>query len=143
MLVTDAEGNRTHHNGGRLNGSLANPIYQKYVARIAGEIGKRYGKDHRIIGWQIGNEPHIQCEEDYSPSAQAAFIAWLRKKYGTIGAVNDAWGAAFWSYTLNDFDQIKMPGANPHARLDFKTYTSEDIARDLIDQARALGLLGR
>jgi beta-galactosidase len=138
VLVTDAEGNRTHHNGGRLNGSLANPIYQKYVARIAGEIGKRYGKDHRIIGWQIGNEPHIQCEEDYSPSAQAAFIAWLRKKYGTIGAVNDAWGAAFWSYTLNDFDQIKMPGANPHARLDFKTYTSEDIARDLIDQARVI-----
>lgn len=138
VLAMDAEGRRLHHNGGRLNGSLANPLYREYTARIAGEMGKRYGNDPRIIGWQIGNEPHIQCEEDYSPSAQAAFIAWLRNKYGTIEQVNDAWGAAFWSYTFNDFAQIRMPSSNPHARLDFKTYTSEEIARDLIDQARVL-----
>jgi hypothetical protein len=36
--------------------------------------GKLYGKNPRIIGWQIGNEPHTQYEEDYSPSTQAAFI---------------------------------------------------------------------
>lgn len=141
ILAMDETGRRLHHNGGRLNGSLANPIYKKYVARIADELGKRYAKDPRISGWQIGNEPHIQCEEDYSPSAQEAFVLWLRKKYGTISAVNDAWGAAFWSYTWSDFDQLlrptpAMPSANPHARLDFKTYTSEEIARDLIDQAR-------
>lgn len=138
VLAMDRDGRRLHHDGGRLNGSLANPIYRQYVARIAGRMAERYGNDPRIIGWQIGNEPHIQCEEDYSPSAQAEFVAWLRKKYGTIEEVNAAWGAAFWRYTLNDFSQIKMPGANPHARLDFKTYTSEEIARDLIDQARIL-----
>jgi beta-galactosidase len=138
VLAMDVTGTRIHHNGARLNGSLANPIYRKHVARIADELGKRYGKNPGIIGWQIGNEPHIQCGEDYSPSAQSEFIGWLKKKYGTIGELNKSWGAAFWSYTLNDFDQIKMPSANPHASLDFKTYTSQEIARDLIDQTRIL-----
>ncbi|MEI6176729.1 MAG: beta-galactosidase [Verrucomicrobiota bacterium] len=138
VLAMDNNGKRSHHDGGRLNGSLANPIYQKYAARIATEMAKHYGKDARISGWQIGNEPHIGCDEDYSPSAQEAFIGWLKNKYKTIESLNEAWGAAFWSFTLNDFSQLEMPSANPHAMLDFKTYTSEEIARDLIDQTRIL-----
>ncbi len=138
VLAMNIDGRRTHHNGGRLNGSLANPIYQQYAARIATELAKRYGKDKRVMGWQIANEPHIQSGEDYSPSAQQAFLEWLKAKYGNIEALNEAWGASFWSFTLNDFSQVKMPSVNPHARLDFSTYTSEEIARDLIDQAAIL-----
>jgi len=140
VLLVDQDGRRATHNGGRLNGSLANPIYQQYVAKIATELGKRYGKDERIIGWQIGNEPHIASGEDYSPSAEAAFVRWLKRKYGTIEALNESWGAAFWSYTFNDFGQIRVPFStgNPHTYLDFQTYTSEEIARDLIDQARII-----
>jgi beta-galactosidase len=136
ILRMDADGKRNHHSGSRLTGSLANPVYQKHVAIIATEVAKRYAKDTRVWGWQIGNEPHIQGGEDYSPSAELAFRAWVKRKYGTIGKVNQAWGAAFWSFTLNDFDQIRIPSSNPHAALDFQIYTSEEIARDLIDQAR-------
>ncbi len=138
VLLMDQNGRRAIHNGGRLTGSLANPVYQKYVAKIATELAKRYGKDERIIGWQIGNEPHIQGGADYSPSAEEAYVRWLKQKYGTIEALNEAWGAAFWSYTFNSFDQIRMPFStpNPHTHLDFQTYTSEEIARDLNDQAR-------
>ena len=136
ILTVDSSGERGQHQGSRLTGSLANPVYQKHVARIATEVAKRYGKDERVWGWQIGNEPHIQGGEDYSPSAQAAFRAWLKRKYGTVEKLNEAWGASFWSYTLNDFDQVNVPTSNPHTYLDFQTYTSEEIARDLIDQAR-------
>ncbi|HEX5790209.1 MAG TPA: beta-galactosidase [Luteolibacter sp.] len=136
ILRMDAGGNRSTHRGSRLGGSLANPIYQKYVAVIATELAKRYSKDRRVWGWQIGNEPHIQGGADYSPSAQEAFRAWVKRKYGTIEKVNAAWGAAFWSFTLNDFSQIEASTSNPHAALDFQIYTSEEIARDLIDQAR-------
>ena len=136
VLRMDSSGIRKHHSGSRLTGSLANPIYRQYVARIATEVAKRYVKDERVWGWQIGNEPHIQGGEDYSPSAQAEFREWLQQKYGTVEKMNEAWGAAFWSYTLNRFDQVQVPTSNPHTYLDFQTYTSEEVARDLIDQAR-------
>lgn len=143
VLLVDANGRRVLHNGARLTGSLANPIYQKYVSRVVSEMAKRYGKDPRINGWQIGNEPHIQSGNDFSPSAHQAFIAWLKRKYVTIDAVNASWGGPFWSYSFSSFDEIQvpypnMPGPNPHTWLDFETYTSEEIARDLIDQAKVL-----
>lgn len=138
ILAVDKNGRRLQHNGSRLTGSLANPVYQKHVERIVTQMAQRYAKDQRVWGWQIGNEPHIQCGEDYSPSAMAAYVAWLKKKYGTIEKLNEAWGAAFWSYTLDDFDQVRVPTSNPHTWLDFQTYTSEEIARDLIDQAKVV-----
>jgi beta-galactosidase len=138
ILAMDANGDRLQHSGSRLTGSLANPIYQQYVERIVTLLAERYAQDDRIWGWQIGNEPHIQVGEDYSPSALHAFRDWLREKYGTIEALNEAWGAAFWSYSLNDFDQVTVPTSNPHVYLDFQTYTSEEIARDLTDQAEII-----
>ena len=140
VLAMDQNGVRVLHNGARLTGSLANPVYQKYVGRVVTELAKRYGNDERVWGWQIGNEPHIQTGADYSPSAREAYLKWLKEKYGTVQALNESWGASFWSYTFNDFDQVRMPfpsmpGPNPHTYLDFQTYTSGEIARDLIDQA--------
>jgi len=138
ILAMDADGKRLQHSGSRLTGSLANPIYQQYVARIVTLLAERYAQDERVWGWQIGNEPHIQIGSDYSPSAVDAFRAWAQKKYGTIEKANEAWGAAFWSFTLNDFSQLNVPSSNPHVYLDFEMFTSEEIARDLIDQAEII-----
>lgn len=135
ILLVNSEGVRNRHSGSRLTGSLANPVYRKYVNRIVAKMAEHYAKDPRVWGWQISNEPHMQTGEDYSPSAKEGFRAWLKKKYGTVETLNDAWGAAFWSYTLNDFSQVEVPTSNPHTWLDFQTYTSEEIANDLIDQA--------
>lgn len=143
VLLVNGEGRRVLHNGARLTASLANPTYQKYTARVVTKMAEQYGQDSRIMGWQIGNEPHIQGGRDYSPSAHEAFIQWVKNRYETIEAVNESWGAPFWSYTFSSFDEIQlpwpsMPGPNPHTYLDFETYTSEEIARDLIDQANIL-----
>ena len=50
---------------------------------------------------------------------------------------------AFWSYTFNNFEQIRIPnkkvfGANPHAFLDFKLFTASQIADDLHRQSEVL-----
>jgi len=143
ILAVNDLGRRIYHNGSRLTASLASPVYRKYVQNIVQKLGKRYGADPRIWGWQIGNEPHIQSGYDFSEAARIAFIEWLKEKYGTVENLNNAWGAAFWSYTLTAFDEIQLPnqaipGINPHALLDFQRYTSHEIARDLKDQANTL-----
>ena len=143
VLVVDETGRRLHHQGARLTGSLANPVYQKYVVRIVEQMARRYGPDERIWGWQIGNEPHIQTVYDYSPSAEEAFVGYLKEKYGTVDELNRAWGGPFWSFSLSGFDQVRiptpaLPQPNIHALLDFQLYTSGEIAGDLIKQARIL-----
>ncbi len=143
ILSMDETGRRMIHQGARLTASLASPIYQSYVAKIVEQLASRYGNDPRIWGWQIGNEPHIQTVYDYSPAARQAFIQWLREKHGTVEALNASWGGPFWSFSVSDFEQVQiptpaLPQPNIHARLDFQTYTMEEIAQDLIDQAAIL-----
>ena len=35
----------------------------------------------------------------------AGFREWLRARYGTLAALNDAWGNAFWSGDFSDWEQ--------------------------------------
>lgn len=147
IYVMDANYQRAEH-GTRANSSLSNPVFRDFSIKIIQELGKRYGKNPAVCGWQLDNEP--EAKADYSPSAQTAFRLWLQKKYGSIANFNTAWGTAFWSQTYSSFDQVKIPngqlvgwwGTNPHALLDFKRFTSDvqteflnlqaDILRPLI-----------
>ncbi|WP_211092156.1 beta-galactosidase [Chitinophaga eiseniae] len=117
--------------GTRGLGSIVNPAYRKFVKNIVTEMGKRYGTNKHVVGWQLDNEPDAKA--DYSPSSQEAFRQWLQQKYKTIEALNTAWGTAFWSQWYNNFDQVIIPntnlvgwwGNNPHTLLDFKRYCAD------------------
>ncbi|MCW0484531.1 beta-galactosidase [Gaoshiqia sediminis] len=131
-------------NGTRGLNSTVNPKYCMFVEKIVNELGKRYGRNKNVIGWQVDNEPPAIA--DYSPSSQEAFRKWLKDKYKTIDALNVAWGAAFWSQWFNGFDEIVIPNAtlvgwwgnNPHALLDFKRYSADSQAEFLDFQAGVL-----
>lgn len=142
ILVKDEASYSVNH-GMRLNANGANPIYQAYIKKVVDEMIRRYGNNPTISGWQIDNEPHIEGLYDYSDFAQADFREWLRKKYGTIDKLNTAWGASFWSFTYNNFEQIVIPNtknhnSNPHAFLDFKRYTADALAAALRFQSNLL-----
>lgn len=142
ILVVTEDGFQVKH-GMRLNANGTNPVYQQYIRRIVEKLAERYGHNPIVCGWQLDNEPHYEGLYDYSPFAREQFQAWLQRKYGTIEALNKAWGAAFWSYEFNDFGQIDLPNKNernnnPHAKIDFKRYTADAIAEALRFQAGVL-----
>ena len=143
VFLMDANYQRAEH-GTRAQESISNSDYRRLSVNIIKELGKRYGKNPNVWGWQLDNEP--EAKADYSPAAQHAFRSWLKKKYSTLANLNEAWGTAFWSQTYSSFDQIKVAnttlvgwwGSNPHAILDFKRFTADTQAEFLDLQAETL-----
>ena len=133
IYLVRADGRRLEH-GTRANGSLANDVYISFTKRIVTELARRYGGDPRVWGWQLDNEP--SAPSDYSPSARTKFQAWLKRKYGTVEAMNAAWGGSFWSTKYDRFEQVLIPNEglfgedalSPHALLDFRRFTADTQA---------------
>jgi len=136
----DEHGQR-HEHGIRAELSLTDPTYKAFVAKIVTAMAEHYGHDPRVWGWQIDNEP--STFPDFSESARKAFQAWLRRKYGTIHAMNAAWAGSFWSTRYGSFDEVLLPNAtlagedklSPHALLDLARFRADTQAQFLDDQA--------
>lgn len=142
ILVKNESGFTVKH-GMRLNCNISHPVYQKYIKRIVREMTRRYGNHPAVVGWQIDNEPHFEGLYDHSDFAQKGFREWLQKKYKTIDELNKAWGASFWSFSYNNFNQVFIPNknekaSNQHAIIDFKRYNADALASGLRFQSRLL-----
>ena len=117
--------------GGRRHYNYNSPVYQRLCARVVEREAAHYAKHPAIVGWQIDNE--INCEENefYSEADSVAFREFLRKQYGTLEKLNEAWGTTFWNQTYTEWDQIYVlrpvlsQGINPHQHLDYIRFISE------------------
>ena len=93
--------------GGRRHYSPTSPVYIDHCRRIVTRLVERFAKHSSVIGWQIDNEycgPHDQ--HDYT---HEAFREWLKRKYGTIEALNNAWGCQFWNTFYDNWQQVMLP----------------------------------
>jgi len=140
VLTTSENGNQMDH-GARQHASFSSNYYRSYSMTMIEELGKRYGKDNRVAGWQLDNEPRRFL--DYGKDATQRFRGWLKEKYKTIDVLNNAWGNSFWSGTYTDFDEINVPkhsqwGINLHQRLDHYRFADSETASFLDEQARVL-----
>jgi beta-galactosidase len=140
ILATNEDGSQMDH-GGRQHATFSSNYYRLYSMKMIAELGKRYGKDSRVIGWQLDNEP--RRFEDYGMDAQLRFRNWLKAKYKNIDALNQSWGTNFWSGTYTRFDEINIPlhrqwGMNLHQRLDHYRFADSETASFLDEQALVL-----
>lgn len=145
VLMVDAHGRRQQH-GSRQHACWNVPTYREHVAQITRELGRRYGHDARVLGWQLDNElSHYGKEPCHCPACQAGFQAWLKTKYVDVAALNRDWGAQFWSQRYQRFDQVRIPNPaefpaqpNPHAMLDARRWFAAAAADYLRFQAQIL-----
>jgi beta-galactosidase len=143
------EVNRTNHrrekmmHGGRHNHCFSSPVYREKTAIINRKLAERYKNHPALFMWHISNEYSGECHCAY---CQANFRTWLKNKYGTIDALNDAYWAAFWSHLYNTFEQVESPsdmgeGWIHGLNLDWKrfvTYQTIDFYRHEIAPIREL-----
>ncbi|MGW7570850.1 beta-galactosidase [Streptomyces tendae] len=125
-LPRDADG-RTEWWGGRQHFSHSSTIYRRHAAAITEALAARYASHPALTLWHINNE---YCTYDYGDEAATRFRRWLQDRYGTLDALNTAWGTAFWSQGYGDWAEVAPPRRahylrNPSQVLDFRRFTSD------------------
>jgi beta-galactosidase len=116
------------------------PSFHAATESIVSVLAERFGRDQRVIGWQIDNELGGRCLCD---TCAAVFQGWLRERYGSLEALNEAWGTAFWSQTYDSWTQIPLPDLpprvpNPGLALDYRRFVSDSY---VAYQALQVGIL--
>lgn len=150
ILPLRSDGHR-HPFGHRRHYCPNQPAMLEASRRIVIGLAEQYGKDERVVGWQIDNELMGRCVCD---TCRARFHGWLRERYGSIDALNAAWGTAFWSQRYDAFEQVPLPelgpvpmpeglmraSPNPSLALDYRRFVSDsyvDFLRLQVDELRA------
>lgn len=143
VLNAQMDGTLYRH-GARRHYNYNSPIYQRFAANITEKSASHYGSRPSIIGWQIDNELNCETSEFYSDSDTVAFREFLKKKYGTIEALNEAWGTVFWNQTYTAWSEVYVPqttisnSTNPHRVLDYLRFISDSACRFAGLQARII-----
>jgi beta-galactosidase len=117
--------------GSRQQYSPSSRVYQKFAAALVTRLARRYRRHPALVTWHINNEYGCHIPDGcHGPESTRAFRHWLRKKYPTLDALNEAWGTAFWSQRYGQWEEIFTPRrapyhSNPTQCLDFKRFTSD------------------
>jgi beta-galactosidase len=101
----DFEG-RKHRWGHRHNHCPNSPSFKRFASKLVHKLAERYGNHPNVKVWHISNEYGGEC---YCENCAKAFRTWVKEKYQTIEAVNEAWNMHFWSHTLYSFEDIIPP----------------------------------
>ena len=117
--------------GPRQNMDITNPTYRFYAERIIRELVSRTADYPNVIGFQIDNETkHYGVNNE---RMRAGFQAWLKKRFGTIEALNFAYGLNHWSNSVASFEELPDPAGavNASYACAFEEYRRE-LAADFL-----------
>jgi len=126
--------------GGRHNHCLTSPVYREKTTAINRRLAERY-KGHPALGvWHISNEYGGDC---HCPLCQAKFREYLKARYKTLDALNEAWWGAFWSHAYGDWDEIESPGPLGDQvfhglNLDWRRFTTEQFVDFYLHEIKPL-----
>lgn len=153
VFVLQSDGVRKNH-GGRRHCCSNNPDYLAACDSIVHAMGREFGKDPAIIGWQLDNEIYTFDAGCICRHCMDNFHKRLEEKYGTIEELNRQWNLNLFSQAYEEFEDIPAAVSawhNPHIRFEWemahheadtammhrhakilKTYTDAPISTDMM-----------
>ncbi|MGW3095365.1 beta-galactosidase [Streptomyces sp. NPDC001102] len=115
----------------------SNTDYRAAAAAITTRLAERYGDHPAVAMWHVHNEYGVPVSACYCDSCAAHFRRWLQASYGSLEAVNEAWGTAFWGQRYSGFEEIGPPSAtptavNPAQALDYKRFADATMRENFL-----------
>jgi len=108
--------------------NIGDPDYRRLARRMADTLTKRYAKHPALLAVGYDNEIGNGFIS-YSEADRKRFVEWLKKRYGSIDALNKAWATQRWSRRIGSWDEVRLPyadGPGPAERyLDLRRFWSD------------------
>ncbi|MCS6577475.1 beta-galactosidase [Curtobacterium poinsettiae] len=131
VLPVVADGT-TRWPGGRQAFCPSSPVYREHALALVRATAERYGDHPAVRLWHVSNELGCHNAHCYCDVSAQAFRGWLQARYGTVDALNAAWGTSFWSQRYSAWEQVLPPRAtlsftNPAQTIDFDRFSSDEL----------------
>jgi beta-galactosidase len=115
----------------------SNADYRTAATTITTKLAERYADHPALAMWHVHNEYGVPVSACYCDSCAAHFRRWLTTTYGTVDAVNEAWGTAFWGQRYAHLDEIDPPRTaatvgNPGQALDYKRFADATMRENFV-----------
>ena len=142
VLPVDVRGARYSH-GSRQHFCVCSATYRTRARRIVERLVSEVGSHQALEMWHVHNEYACHVPYCYCDNHAQAFRAWLQRRYGSVEALNDAWGTAFWSQRYGDFTEVVPPRlaptfVNPGQELDYKRFSSDAFLEEFLEERQIL-----
>lgn len=110
-------------------------------------LAQRTRKSSAFLGWDLWSEPHVinwatptyidRPEFCFCPHSVARFREWLKKKYGTLDALNEAWYRHFSAWDEVEPNRLSTILSYTDF-IDWKQFIADKLGEDLRDRYAAV-----
>lgn len=90
--------------GARQNMDITAPYYRERAEIMIRALMNHVKDSPQIIGYQIDNE--TKYYNIASENIQKGFVEYLKNKFGTVDAMDDAFGLNYWSNRINSWEEF-------------------------------------
>lgn len=111
------------------------------------ELARRGARSKAMLGWDLWSEPHVinwanptylsNPEFCFCVNTVARFRLWLRKKYGSLAALNEAWYRRFASWDEVQPNRLSTILSYTDY-IDWKAFLSDKLGEDLRERYDAV-----
>lgn len=115
IALAPATGDRAQW-GARQEMDVTHAAFRFHAERVIRAVVTRYRDHPAIVGYQVDNEPGLRLL--YNDGVFEAFLDRLRREYGDVETLNDAWGLTYWSHRLTTWNDLWRPDGNRQPQYD-------------------------